>query len=163
MVLGVGFIGRRLRGGQRKQADGQNESSSERGSEEQGRALSHAQAGINDSVHSLHGMDSLKKSSPPLPPSPTSTLQEVSFLDLGNGDEKGSEEAVLSPGDEHSLTRDDPEWPLHEIPTEVDPKDAATPDRCELDCTVMGSSIARRCLLVVDCLFVPGDLCNRAK
>jgi hypothetical protein len=135
MVLGVGFIGRRLRGGQRKQADGQAESSSERAdSDEQGRALSHAQAGINDSVHSLHGMDreSFKKPSPPAPPSPTSTLQEVSFLDLGNGDEKASEEAVLSPEDEHSLTRDDPEWPLHEIPAEVDPKDAATPDRCGL-------------------------------
>ena len=132
MVLGVGFIGRRLRGGPKQQADGQSESSgSGELREEQARALSHGQAGVNDSVHSLHGMDrpSFKKSSPPVPHSPTSTLQEVSFLDLSSGDEKSLEAAEFSPDDQHTLTRDDAEWPWHEPATEVDPKDAATPDR----------------------------------
>ena len=132
MVAGVGFIGRRLKGGPKQPADGQSESSgSGELREEQARALSHGQAGINDSVHSLHGMDrnSFSKTSPPRPHSPTSTLQEFSFLDLSSGDDKSVEAAVLSPDDQHTLTRDDSEWPWHEPATEVDPKDAATPDR----------------------------------
>ena len=98
------------------------------------RSLSEAPAGIDDSAHNLHNMDaevpsSIAKKSPP--PSPTSTLPEVNFLDLsGSGsDGKGSERSSTSPDEEHTLTLDDPEWVWHEIPAEVDPKDAATPDK----------------------------------
>ena len=98
------------------------------------RSLSEAPAGINDSVHSLHSMDtgkpaSIAKRSPP--PSPTSILPEVNFLDLsGSGsDGKGSEPSSTSPDEEHTITPDDQEWSWHELPSEVDPKDAATPDK----------------------------------
>lgn len=100
------------------------------------RSLSEAPANINDSVHSLHGMDTgqpanIAKRSPP--PSPTSILPEVNFLDLsgsGSGsDGKGSEPSSTSPDEEHTITPDDPEWSWHELPSEVDPKDAATPDK----------------------------------
>ena len=99
-------------------------------SDEQKRSLSHVSAGVNDSVHSLHNMDGglLRKQSPS-PQSPTSTLQEVSFLDLGAGEEKSSEATCSVPDDEHTLTPDDPDWAWHEPASEVDPKDAATPDR----------------------------------
>ena len=95
-----------------------------------------APAGINDSVHSLHNLDTesrsdIPKKSPPAPPSPTSILPNVDFLELsGSGsDGKGSEPSSISPDEQHSLTADDPEWAWHEPPSEVDPKDAATPDR----------------------------------
>ena len=100
------------------------------------RSLSEAPAGVNDSVHSLHSMDtgkpaSIAKRSPP--PSPTSILPEVNFLDLsgsGSGsDGKGSEPSSTSPDEEHTITPDDQEWSWHELPSEVDPKDAATPDK----------------------------------
>ena len=72
---------------------------------------------------------SIARKSPP--PSPTSILPEVNFLDLsGSGsDGKGSEPSSTCPDEEHTLTPDDPEWAWHEIPAEVDPKDAATPDK----------------------------------
>lgn len=96
------------------------------------KSLSKAPAGINDSVHSLHNMDhpspsNIAKKSPP--PSPTSILPEVNFLDLSGSDGKASEPSSASPDEEHTITPDDAEWAWHELPSEVDPKDAATPDR----------------------------------
>ena len=134
MAPGVGFIGRRLNGGQKAAPSAQSsgELASAVPSEEQKRSLSHASAGVNDSVHSLHDMDrdSFRKQSPS-PSSPTSTLQEVNFLDLGASEDKSSEATCSVPDDEHTLTPDDPDWAWHEPASEVDPKDAATPDRSE--------------------------------
>lgn len=100
---------------------------------EERRSLSQA-AGVNDSVHSLHNMDTqsppqIAKKSPPAPPSPTSILPNVDFLDLSGSDGKGSEPSTVSPDEQHSLTQDDSEWVWHEPASEVDPKDAATPDK----------------------------------
>lgn len=132
MAPGVGFIGRRLNGGQKAAPSAQSSGDlvTAESSEEQKRSLSHASAGVNDSVHSLHNMDrdSFRKQ-PPSPPSPTSTLQEVNFLDLGGSEEKSGEATCSVPDDEHTLTPDDPDWAWHEPALEVDPKDAATPDR----------------------------------
>ena len=104
-----------------------------------------APAGINDSVHSLHNLDTdsrsdIAKKSPPAPPSPTSILPNVDFLELSGSasDGKGSEPSSISPDEQHTLTADDPEWAWHEPPSEVDPKDAATPDRLVLICNRQG-------------------------
>lgn len=131
MVPGLGFIGRRLgkRGKQSKEAP----ESYDRDPSVPGvkQSLSKAPAGVYDSVHSLNYMDTaaVSASKPSPPPSPTSILPEVNFLDLNGSDSKSSEPSVSTPDDEPTLTADDPEWQWHEPATEVDPKDAATPDR----------------------------------
>ncbi len=134
MVPGLGFIGRRLGGGKKNRADATAQTDTPNGvlMINGKKGLSEAPSGVNDSVHSLHAIDREAPSvrpKPSPPPSPTSTLPEVNFLDLNGSDSKSSEASMAGPDDDPTLTVDDPEWQWHEPASEVDPKDAATPDR----------------------------------
>lgn len=139
MVPGLGFIGRRLGGGKKTRADATAQSDAPEGvlMVNSAKGLNKAPTGIYDSVHSLHTMDREEPSvrpKPSPPPSPTSTLPDVSFLDLNGSDSKSSEPSSMHPDEEPTMTPDDPEWQWHEPALEVDPKDAATPDRFVHDC-----------------------------
>ncbi|KAK9903477.1 hypothetical protein WJX75_006549 [Coccomyxa subellipsoidea] len=134
MVPGLGFIGRRLGGGKKTRADATAQSDVPEGmimlGDEKG--FAREPQGAHDSVHSLHTMEKEAPSvraKPSPPPSPTSTLPDVAFLDLNGTDSKSSEASISGPDDEPTLTADDREWQWHEPASEVDPKDAATPDR----------------------------------
>ncbi len=145
MVPGLGFIGRRLGGGRKNRADATAQSEPPEGVLVEQKALSKEPHGIYDSVHSLHTMEREAPSvrpKPSPPPSPTSTLPEVNFLDLNGSDSKSSEASFSGPDDEASLTADDAEWQWHEPASEVDPKDAATPDRFVTESDLLECSVA---------------------
>ena len=149
MVPGLGFIGRRLGGGKKTRADATAQSDVPEGmimlGDEKG--FAREPQGAHDSVHSLHTMEKEAPSvraKPSPPPSPTSTLPDVAFLDLNGTDSKSSEASISGPDDEPTLTADDREWQWHEPASEVDPKDAATPERSvEISSIQQLSSIAQ--------------------
>jgi hypothetical protein len=139
MAPGLGFLGRRLGG---KGKDATRKAEARDGSVTaagKGKGLGQSPTEVNDSVHSLTGMNGPSTSGlkPSPPPSPTSILPDVNFLDLNGAECKGSEPSISCPEDEPTLTPDDPDWRWHEPAGEVDPKDAATPDRLVRLCSLL--------------------------